>query len=135
MPSQNRERRDVEITRMSLRDDGWIGYSEDAVYLDQDDERVKIQQGAIEEVGLRTLEWDVAVMSLLLVGVGAYVAWTRNPLVGVAFAAVGVFSFYRTYRQRYELVIRVSNQPKPLRVYPAHPVKCQQTLADRIGLE
>lgn len=123
---------DVEITRMSLRADGWVGYSDDAVFLDHGDERVKIRNDAIEEVGLRTLEWDIAIMSLLLVGVGGYVVLTRNPLVGVGFAAVGLFSLYRTYGRRWELVIRVENRPKPVTLHPKHPRECHETLVDRI---
>jgi hypothetical protein len=126
--------RDVEITRMQLRGDGWIGYSDDDVFVDEGDKRVKIPHDAIREVSLHQLEWDVALMSLLLVAVGGYVALTRNPFVGVAFAAVGAFSVYRTYSQRYELDIRVENRPKPIVVYPKHPVECHSTLADRIGL-
>ena len=134
MSEQGHERRDVEITRMPLRTGGWIGYSDDAVFVRRDDERVKIHNEAIKQVGLRTLEWDIAVMSVLLVGVGGYVVATRNPLVGVAFAAVGVYSFYRTYRQRHELVIHVENEPKPVSVHPEHPGRCQETLANNIGL-
>ncbi|WP_336037923.1 hypothetical protein [Halobacterium yunchengense] len=130
------DRSAVEITRMSLRGDGWIGYSEDAVYVDEGgDDRVKIPHDAVEAVTLRTLEWDLAVMSLLLVGVGAYVVVTRNPLVGVAFAAVGAFSAYRTYRHRHELAIRVRNRPKPLTVHPEHPHQCLDALSDRVGLQ
>jgi len=126
----------VEITRMSLRNGGWIGYSEDAVFVDRgDDERVKIQNEAIQRISVRTLSWDVAVMSVLLVGSGAYVATTRNPLVGVRFAALGAFSLYRTYSKRYALVVRVQNRRKPIAVHPEHPKECLQTLADRVGLE
>jgi len=125
----------VTLQRMSLREGGWIGYSDDAVFVDRDDERVKIPRDAIIEVALRTVEWDLAVMSVLLVGVGAFVAWTRNPLVGVAFAAVGVASCYRTYGNRNELLIRVENERKPVSVHPEHPRECHGTLVDSLGLE
>ncbi|MFC3476784.1 hypothetical protein [Halobacterium litoreum] len=126
----------VEITRMSLRGGGWIGYSEDSVFVDEgDDERVKIHNEAVQRIGIRMLSWDVAVMSVLLVGIGAYVAWTRNPLVGAGFAALGAFSLYRTYSKRYALVVHVENRPKPIAVHPEHPKECMQTLADRLGLE
>jgi hypothetical protein len=120
---------------MSLRGGGWIGYSDDAVFVDRDDERLKIPREAVLEVALRTIEWDLAVMSLLLVGVGGFVAWTRNPLVGVAFAAIGLASCYRTWGNRNELVIRVENEPKPVTVHPDHPQECHGTLVDSLGLE
>ena len=135
MSEQGHESRAVEITRMPLRTGGWIGYSEDAVFVRRDDERVKIPTDAIKQVGLRTLEWDIAVMSVLLVGVGGYVVATRNPLVGVAFAAIGVYSFYRTYSKRKKLVIHVENERKPVVVHPEHSRKCQERLADHVGLE
>ncbi|MFB6271227.1 MAG: hypothetical protein ABEH83_14885 [Halobacterium sp.] len=123
---------EVEITRMALRGGGWIGYSEDAVFVVDGDDRIKVPKDAVEGLALRTLEFDVAVMSLLLVGVGVYVALERNPLVGVAFAAVGVYSSYRTYQQRYELVVDVENEPKPLSVHPEHPKECHRTLVEEV---
>lgn len=135
MPTTDGESKDVEITRMSLRGGGWIGYSEDAVFVERDGERIRIADDAIEGISLHTLEWDVAVMSVLLVGVGGYVVATRNPLVGVAFAAVGAYSLYRTYSKRYELLVHVANEPKPVSVHPEHPVECHGVLADRTGLE
>jgi len=125
----------VEITRMSLRDGGWVGYSENAVFLDRDDRKVKIRSSDISTIALRVIKWDVAIMSALLVGLGGYVVATRNPLVGFGFAAIGIFSLYRTYTKRYELVIQVENETKPVTMYPAHPKKCHETLADGLGLE
>ncbi|MEF8813379.1 MAG: hypothetical protein V5A55_06120 [Halovenus sp.] len=122
----------VDVTRMSLRGGGWIGYTADAVYVERDDERIKIANEHIREVALRSLRWDLAIMSLLLVGVGGYVVVTRNPLVGVAFAAVGLLSLYRTYGDRYELLIRVENRSKPVAVHPQYPVECHETLVESI---
>jgi hypothetical protein len=122
----------VEITRMPLRGGGWIGYSDDAVFVVDGDDRLKVANDNVEQVALRTLEFDLAVMSLLLVAVGGWVVLNRNPWVGVAFAALGVGSLYRTYRQRHELVIRVENEAKPIAVHPEHPSECHQTLVDRI---
>jgi hypothetical protein len=123
----------VEISRTDLRGGGWIGYSEDTVFVVRSDEdRIKIPNDAIESVALRTLEFDVAVMSLLLVAVGVWVGVNRNPLVGLAFGVVGVFSLYRTYQQRHELVIDVENEAKPLSVYPEHPSECHETLVAHV---
>ena len=124
---------ETTITRMGLRRGGWIGYNETGVYVDRDDEtRIKIQHGNITQVGLKSAEWDLVVMSVVLVGVGVFVGTTRNPLVGTGFAAVGVASLYWSYRKRHELVIHVANEPKPIAVYPTHPTECHETLADRV---
>jgi len=123
---------EVTITRMSLRRGSWVGYTDEAIYVDRDGQKVKIPHDVVTEVALRTLEWDLAVMSLLLVGVGGFVTLTRNPLAGVAFVAVGVASLYWTYAKRYELVIRAENEPKPLRIYPSHPGECHETLVDHV---
>lgn len=125
----------VSVTRMSLRNGGWIGYSDDAVFVDTDDQQIKIRNDDISTVALRVIEWDVAVMSALLVALGGYVGLTRSPLAGVAFAVVGVFSLYRTYTKRYELVIHVENEAKPVTVFPDHPKECHATLADSLELD
>jgi len=135
MTEQDPERRGVDITRMSLRDGGWIGYSEDAVFVDRDDQRVKIHDDAVQGIGRRVLSWDTAVLSILLVGVGGWVVLTRNPLVGVAFAAVGLFSLYRTYQKRQALVIYVEARAKPFAVHPEHPAECHDRLAEETGLQ
>lgn len=125
--------RGTAITRMQLRMGGWIGYSDDSVYIDRDDgEKIKIRHERVARVTLRNAEWDLAVMSLLLVGVGGFVGATRNPIAGVAFGAVGVASLYWTYRKRYKLVIHVENKRKPISVYPTHPSECHETLAEQI---
>jgi hypothetical protein len=135
MTEQEPDRSDVTITRMGLRDGGWIGYSADAVFLQRDDERVKIHDDAVTGIGRRVLSWDVAVMSVLLVAVGGWVVVTRNPLVGVAFAAVGLFSLYRSYAKRQALVIHVEDRAKPLAVHPEHPAECHERLAAETGLQ
>jgi hypothetical protein len=126
---------DVEITRMGLRNGGWVGYSADAIFVDRGDERVKIHDDAVSRIGLRMLAWDTAVLSLLLVGVGAYVVSTRNPLVGLGFAAVGAYSLYRTYDDRQAVVIHVEDRRKPVAVHPEHPAECHERLAAEAGLE
>lgn len=123
---------EVEITRMGLRGGGWIGYSEGAVFVVEGDDRIKIPNERIEQVALRTLEFDIAVMSLLLVGVGIWVVLNRNPWVGVGFGAAGLFSLYRTYQQRHELVIHVENEAKPVSVHPEHPSECHEKLVSHV---
>jgi hypothetical protein len=125
--------RDTSITRMGLRMGGWIGYSGDSVYIDRDDgEKIRIRHERVTRVALRNVEWDIAVMSLLLVGVGGFVTVTRNPIAGVAFGAIGAASLYWTYRKRYKLVLHVRNERKPISVYPTHPDECHETLVEQI---
>ena len=125
----------VTLDRMALRNGGWVGYSEDGIFVDRDGQRIKIHSGDISTIALQVVAWDVAVMSVLLIGLGGYVAATRSPLVGLAFGAVGLFSLYRTYVKRYRLVIEVENEPKPVTMHPAYPKECHETLAERLGLE
>lgn len=122
------------ITRMSLRlDGGWIGYDEDSVFVQRADEQgFSIDRRDIARVTLNPVEWDLVVMSLLLVGIGAYVGNTRNLLVGLGFVAVGLWSLYRTYRKRNQLVIFVDEQPTPVSVYPTHPKECHETLGELV---
>ena len=134
-PDEDEAAKEVEISRMTLRTGGWIGYSEDAVFVDDDSDRIKIRHDAVESIAIRTLEFNVAVMSLLLLAVGGWVAVNRNPLVGAGFGAVGLFSLYRTYQQRHELVINVENKPKPVSVYPEHPSECHEALVTQIQEE
>jgi len=132
--TQSLEDSKVDITKMSLRNGGWIGYSDDTIFVD-DKKRVKIQNTDISTIGLRIVEWDVAVMSVLLIVLGGYVIATRNPLIGIAFALVGLFSLYRTYTKRHELVIHVENKAKPITVHPTHPEECHKTLTDAFEMK
>jgi hypothetical protein len=122
------------ITRMSLRlDGGWIGYDDAAVFVQRADEQgFRIDRTDIARITLNPVEWDLVVMSLLLVGIGAFVGNTRNLLVGLGFVAVGLWSLYRTYRKRNQLVIFVDEQPDPVSVYPAHPKECHETLGELV---
>ncbi len=133
--SEADEAGEVTLTRMALRDGGWIGYGDDAIFVQRDDERVKIRYANVTQLSLRTLEWDLAVMSVVLVAVGTFVAATRNTQVGIVFGAIGVWSFVRTYRSRYELLIHVEGRPKPLAVNPVEPGECHERLAEVTGLE
>jgi len=132
--TQSPEDDKVDITKMSLRNGGWIGYSDDAIFVNSK-KRVKIRNTDISTIGLRIIEWDVAVMSVLLIILGGYVAATRNPLIGIAFALVGLFSLYRIYAKRYELIIHVKDKPKPITVHPTHPKDCQKTLTDAFEMK
>lgn len=126
---------ETTITRMGLRSGGWIGYDDDTVFVQPaEDQGYKIVRGDIARITLNPVEWDLAVMSLLLVGVGVYVGVTRNSLVGVGFVAVGLWSLYRTYRKRYELVLFVDDET-PVSVHPTHPKECHRALGELIRSE
>lgn len=129
-PSSGDDSGEASITKTSLRTGGWLGYDEDALYVARDD-RIKLRGEDVTRITLRTVEWDLVVMSLLLVGVGGYVSVTGNTLVGIGFAVVGALSLYRTYRKRYELEIRVEGG-KSVTVYPTHPKRCHERLAGRL---
>jgi hypothetical protein len=127
---------ETTIRRMDLRSGGWIGYDEESVFVQPAEEQgYKIARGDIARITLNPIEWDLVVMSLLLVGIGGYVVFTRNPLVGVGFFAVGLWSAYRTYTKRYELVLYVDEQPKPVSVHPTHPKECHATIGELIRTE
>jgi hypothetical protein len=124
---------ETTITRMGLRSGGWIGYDDDSVFVQPADEQgYKIAHTDVGRITLNPVEWDLVVMSLLLVGIGGYVGFTRNPLVGVGFLAVGCWSLYRTYSKRYELVLYVDNEAKPVSVYPTNPNECHRTIGELI---
>lgn len=129
------EAREATITRMGLRRGGWVGYNEVGIYVDQDNgERLKIRHGDVTQIELKTVEWDVVVMSLLLVAIGGYVGATQNPLVGIGFSVVGLASLYWSYRKRYKLVVRVEGERTPVSMYPTHPTECHETLAERVRI-
>jgi hypothetical protein len=120
------------VMRMPLRSGGWIGYDEETIYVkrDADDEGVRILRRELARVSLKVVQWDLVVMSVLLVGVGAFVAATRSLPVGAAFAAIGCWSLYRTYGNRYALRIQVRNRPTPVEVHPVEPTECFETLSE-----
>jgi len=126
---------EVTVTRMGLRNGGWIGYAEDAIFVQRNDEKIKISHANVTQLSLRTLEWDLAVMSLVLVAVGTFVAVTRNVYIGTVFGAIGVWSLARTYKNRYELIIHVDGRAKPVSVHPVDPGECHERLAEVADLE
>jgi hypothetical protein len=133
--SEADETGDVTVTRIGLRDGGWIGYGDDAIFIDRGDERIKISHSNVTQLSLRILEWDLAVMSVVLVAVGTFVAVTRNVYIGTVFGGIGFWSLARTYSDRYELVIHVDGRARPVSVNPVEPGDCHERLAEAADLE
>lgn len=119
----------TETDRMALRTGGWIRIEDGTVYIERDDETVAVQGEAIRKIKLEVFKWGLGVMSAVTVVFGAYFAVAEHPLGGIAFAAVGVWSLRRTYKQRNTLVIWVDGRPEPIAVYPADPEACHAAVA------
>ena len=120
---------DTETERMALRRGGWVQIRDGTVRIDRDDETVTIPAEAIRKIKLEVLKWGLAVMSAVTVVFGAYFAAVEHLLGGIGFAAVGVWSLHRTYKQRNTLVIWVDDRPKPIAVYPEQPKACHAAVA------
>jgi len=121
----------TETERMALRRGGWLWIEEQTVHIDRDaDEGTTTIQGeTIRKIKLEVLKWGLAVMSAITVVFGAYFAVVEHLLGGFAFAAVGVWSLHRTYKERYTLVIWVDNRSKPIAIYPEQPKACHAAVA------
>lgn len=100
------------------------------VYIDREgEEQLLIHGEKIRKVNLQVAEWSLGIISLVAVGFGGYFAATEHLLGGLAVAAVGLWSLYRIYRERYTLVIWVDNESKPVAVYPEDPEDCHAAVA------
>lgn len=101
----------------------------------EDNETVSIPAEAVRKVNLEVFKWSLAVISAVTVVFGAYFFIVENPLGGIIFAAVGVWSLYRTYRERNTLILWVDGRPKPVTVYPEDPKACHAAIAQVIRPE
>jgi len=120
---------DTDTDRMGLRRGRWVQIEDGTVHIDRGDEHVAVPGEAIRKIDLEVLKWGLAVMSAVTFAFGAYFSVEVNPFGGVAFAAVGAWSLYRTYRERNTLVIWVDNRAKPVTVYPEEPRACHAAVA------
>jgi len=120
----------TETERMALRRGGWVRIEDRTVHIEREDEEtITIPGEAIKRIKLEVLKWGLAVMSAVTFVFGAYFAVTEHFLGGIAFAAVGVWSLHRTYKQRNTLVIWIDDRPKPVAIYPEQPKDCHAAVA------
>jgi len=116
--------------RMPLRRGEWMKVENGVVQISRGDgDREMVDGEDIRKVKLQMAEWSLAVISLATVVFGAYFAATQHVLGGLGFALVGLWSLYRTYRERYTLVIWIDNESRPVTVYPENPEECHAAVA------
>jgi len=112
----------------SLRFGGTLNITPDELVVDRthsnaDEETeppTRIDPDQVVEVTLDSIDYFLLVLSLAIVGFGV-LSLERSVLAGLAFAAIGLASGYRTYRRRDALRIRVTGRAKPVVVYPDDP--------------
>jgi hypothetical protein len=120
--------------RTSLRlSDGWVGFDDEALYLDRDDERTKLSFENISELSFRDTDYFIVVLSLVLVGFGLWFL-SKSPL-SILFTVVGLASLYRLYTHRNELIVRASGRAKPLTFHPEDPDAFYEALGEAMGGE
>ncbi|MCU4925882.1 hypothetical protein OB905_07780 [Halobacteria archaeon AArc-dxtr1] len=103
--------------RGTLRKGGEIAVTESRVLVHTDDEVTSVPYENVSEVATENLNWFLAIMSGALVLFGIY-SMTENAFVGAFFAAFGLWSVYRIYRNRDRMRIHTHSQPKPVEVFP-----------------
>ncbi len=103
--------------RAELRRGGDVAVTEDRVLVRSADDLVSVPYENLSEVNYEEFDWFLAIISVALVGLGAY-GLTQNPLLGLFFALAGLWSLYRLYRLRGLVRIHTHSQPKPLELYP-----------------
>ncbi len=126
---------DLELTRQApLRlSVGWAGFSDDALYVEENGERTKVDFENVTEIAFRDTDYFILVLSVTLVSFGLW--FLQQTPVAVLFSLVGVGSLYNLYRQRNELVVRVSGRPKPLTVHPENAGAFYDALGETMGGE
>lgn len=96
--------------------DGWAGFDDEALYVERDGERVRVDFENVTEFSYRDTDYFVVVLSVVLVGFGVW--FVRETPASLLFSLAGIASLYRLYRRRGELVVRVADRPKPLSFHP-----------------
>ena len=110
------------------RTGGSLGLGTENLYVARDgEETIRVALDNIVEVQYDSFDWFLTIVSVALVGFGAY-STRQNLLGGVAFAVAGVVSLYLTYRKRGKLSFKVSGRAKPLDVYPERPEAAYEAL-------
>ncbi len=116
------------IDRMPLRQEGSVTVDAEAVRLYRPDTEIVIPGDRIQQVTLEPVKWGLAVISALTVGFGIYFAAVGSVLGGTAVAALGVWSLYRVYVNRYALILWVDGRGE-VQCYPERPKACHAAIA------
>lgn len=126
---------DTDLTRREqLRlKTGWVGFDEQALYIEEDGERTKVKFENVSEIAFRDTDWFMVVISLTLIGFGLW--FVRQSPASLLFSLAGIGSLYILYRQRNELVVRASGRAKPLTVHPEEPGAFYDALGETMGGE
>ncbi|SFC28840.1 hypothetical protein SAMN05444422_106228 [Halobiforma haloterrestris] len=103
--------------RGALRDGDEIAVTDRRVLLVRADEVTSVPYTNVSEVTHEWIDWLLVIMSLALAAFGVY-SVSENALVGLGLTAFGLWSVYRTYRDRDRIRIHTHSQAKPIDVYP-----------------
>lgn len=126
---------DTPSESFALRRGGSLTLTPDGIYVDRPDEdTIRVDHGNVIEIQYESVDWFVAILSVVLVGFGLY-STPRDVLLGLAFAAAGAVSLYLTYRKRDKLSFKVSGRAKPLLVYPENAERVYRTLGALVAEE
>lgn len=100
-----------------LRPGGRVGLTDERLLVVRE-ETTSVEFSSVQAVEMEDFDYFVGLLSLLLVGVGLW-GLTRNPPLGLLFAAAGAVSVYVSYRKRSKATVQVHDRAKPLVLYPA----------------
>lgn len=96
--------------------DGWAGFTADALFVERGGERIRVDFDNITQLSYRDTDYFIVVLSVVLVGFGLWFV-PESPF-SLLFSVAGLASLYRLYRHRGEVVVRVTDRPKPLTFHP-----------------
>lgn len=113
--------------------DGWVGFDDEALYVERDSERIRVGFDQLSELSYRDTDYFIAVLSVVLVGFGIW--YVRETPRSLLFSLVGIASLYRLYHRRGEVVVRVADRPRPLTFHPEGGGAFYDALAETMGGE
>lgn len=82
-----------------------------------EDETEAIPLPAIESLQIHSVDWNLAVLSVLLVALGGYLLNQSN-VVGYVFVPAGLVSLWLTYRARGKVLVKRRDDEPKLAFYP-----------------
>lgn len=101
--------------RAETRGGGEVGLTDERLLVD-DGTVVAVPLENLESVDVRSVDWFLVVMSLVLAAVGVLAAGDHL-LGGLALVAAGLASLYVTYRKRGQVTINTHTRAKPVQVH------------------